>query len=308
MKSFEGNLKLPTGLHLSDRALAASVKDLQAEFTQRSFFMDYTLHRFSPIRMSGSTDVGSSVSDWLRNYAQLKADHEAVMQRLQKALAEQEQLRKALEGATAELQTARQRQREVQAEVDALLKATGKPEQWSEVKTQMERVRLLNAELEQRVTGLQKLLANNDAVKWNEELKTAKSLIERLSRQSGEMEQQVATLQKTVASIESAKWNEELTAMRQRLDQLASRVRMRSYTIRGHTRIVNMVAFSPDGKWLATASDDRTARIWDASNGRLLKTLLGHSSIVNAVAFSPDGKWLATASKDTTVRVHPLEE
>jgi WD40 repeat protein len=56
------------------------------------------------------------------------------------------------------------------------------------------------------------------------------------------------------------------------------------------------VAFSPDGRWLATGASDRTARIWDAQTGQRLRTL-PHDGWVVAVAFSPDGRWLATGSQ-----------
>ncbi|SLM34643.1 nacht and wd40 domain protein, partial [Lasallia pustulata] len=59
-------------------------------------------------------------------------------------------------------------------------------------------------------------------------------------------------------------------------------------TLEGHSSIVMAVAFSPDGKQLASGSDDMTVRIWDAATGATLQTLESHSGPVFAVAFSPD--------------------
>ena len=56
------------------------------------------------------------------------------------------------------------------------------------------------------------------------------------------------------------------------------------------------VAFSPDGKRLASASADKTVKVWDAQTGQELLTLKGHTGMVSSVAFSPDGKRLASAS------------
>ncbi|GAB1542542.1 hypothetical protein NUACC21_52160 [Scytonema sp. NUACC21] len=78
-------------------------------------------------------------------------------------------------------------------------------------------------------------------------------------------------------------------------------------TLRGHSSDVNTVAFSPDGKFLATGSDDKTIKIWNLSIQEKTLTLQGHSHWVWAVAFSPDGKTLASASADNTIKLWNLE-
>jgi WD40 repeat protein/serine/threonine protein kinase len=81
----------------------------------------------------------------------------------------------------------------------------------------------------------------------------------------------------------------------------------RDYRTRRHAGEVWSVTFSPDGRKLASGSEDRTAKVWEAATGRELLTLSGHSEWVYCVAFSPDGKRLATASGDTTAKLWDAE-
>ncbi|HYT87381.1 MAG TPA: protein kinase, partial [Gemmataceae bacterium] len=70
-----------------------------------------------------------------------------------------------------------------------------------------------------------------------------------------------------------------------------------------HRYAVTSVAFSPDGEWLATGSEDQTAKLWQAATGAAVRTFQGHTDAVTCVAFSPDGKRVATASEDQTVKL-----
>ncbi len=80
------------------------------------------------------------------------------------------------------------------------------------------------------------------------------------------------------------------------------------HTLVGHSNAVTSVAFSPDGKTLASGSQDKTIEMWKLETGKRWYTLTGHSDWVTCVAFSPDGRTLASGGRDKTIHIWDLNK
>jgi len=74
-------------------------------------------------------------------------------------------------------------------------------------------------------------------------------------------------------------------------------------TLKGHANRVLSVAFSPDGKTVASTGADQLIKIWDVGTGEERLTLKGHSSQVNSISFTSDGKTLVSGSQDGTIKL-----
>jgi len=74
----------------------------------------------------------------------------------------------------------------------------------------------------------------------------------------------------------------------------------------GHVQAINHIAFSPDGRYFASASFDRKVKVWDGRTGAFVATLNGHVAAVYQVCWSADSRMVVTASKDGTVKVWSL--
>jgi WD40 repeat protein/serine/threonine protein kinase len=106
--------------------------------------------------------------------------------------------------------------------------------------------------------------------------------------------------------LASAHWSSHLVEGFIRVTDVATMAAVRVQLL--NPGPVTCVAYSPDGRWLASGGADNVVRLWDAATGKLVRKFVGHTDTVWALAWSPDSQRLASGSWDGTVRVHRVEE
>ena len=149
-----------------------------------------------------------------------------------------------------------------------------------------------------------------EAVKKRDELLISQSrfLADRASQgnQAGDagtaMLLALQALPDTRSGVERPLVHEARTALFAAYQDLKERI-----VLNGHKGLLWGASFAPDGRHIVTASEDKTARVWDAENGDQRATLRGHTEGVRVASFSPDGRQVITASTDKTARLWDAE-
>jgi hypothetical protein len=161
------------------------------------------------------------------------------------------------------------------------------------------------------VKNLSDAKANADTAKANE-VKALRNLSASLAAQAAAVRDQLPQRSVVLAAEAVNIWKNNAIAPVVSAEQsLRDSVQnLGGLGLAGHDGAVWAVAISPDGRWLVTGSEDRTARLWDLmadDPNKTARVLSGHQGPVWAVAISPDGRWLVTGSLDTTARLWDLK-
>src|SRR5438105_10771894 len=90
--------------------------------------------------------------------------------------------------------------------------------------------------------------------------------------------------------VSTDKWQKEKKGWEGEIKDWDAKAGKEIKSLKGHTAAIENLTISKDGKFLATASEDQTAKIWDIGAGKDTQTIKGHTDTVNSISFSPDGK------------------
>jgi WD40 repeat protein/uncharacterized caspase-like protein len=99
-------------------------------------------------------------------------------------------------------------------------------------------------------------------------------------------------------------WDGQVKLWQRRKDNTKALIKQ----LKGHPMTISDIQFSPDGKILASASWDKTIKLWRVEDGQLLNTLANHQDTLTSIAFSPDGQKLVSGSEDNTINLWKIED
>jgi eukaryotic-like serine/threonine-protein kinase len=197
---------------------------------------------------------------------------------------------------------------------DANAKAARQNGQVAEVQRKTAESRRIEADNQRRVAEEQRKAAEEQRKVAEEQRKETASQLQRAERFLYVSHIQLAQRDWEAADVAGA-W-QHLNACREDLrgweyDYLHRQFTKGHKSLDGHTREINSVAFSPDGRRIASGSGDGTIKVWDAATSQEIITIKGHTGDgfegepvdVNSVAFSPDGRHIASGYDDKTIRV-----
>ena len=217
----------------------------------------------------------------------------------------------ALKTATqdmAEKYKARLKQLEAKhAKTEAALK-TATQEMEDKYKAQIEQLKADHAKI--KAAYLKRLEATAELADYHyQSAKKTDVQIKLLLTQLGMSAEQVLKLTEANLALqrEVKRNREEMERNRKEMDAIQSLHAFQSshplWTSQGHTSYVWSVAFSPDGRYALSGSNDKTLKLWDVSSGQAVRTFQGHTSAVYSVAFSPDGRYALSGSSDQTFKL-----